>query len=398
MNATAIFTISSNNYYAFAKTMLQSVRSFHNKIDLFFLLVDEKADDRIAKDQNLFNLRLVKDIGILNYKKMAFAYDITEFNTAVKPFFINYLFQNGYDKVIYLDPDIIVCNQLDAALNALHNHAIVVTPHQLSPIKDLDHFVPYEQFKWEQSVLQRGTYNLGFIGISNTTESRSFLAWWSNRCSFLCFADPEQGLFVDQKWLDLALSFFPSIFVLRHQGYNMAVWNLHARNLINNRVNGVDPLVFYHFSSIDINNPDIISKHDRSIKLKDRPDLIDLFQKYREKVKNNDHYYFSKLPYTYDFFSDGQKISLLERRLYAAVAKNYHDPFSTPSKHFYASLRENRKNERPQYCKQSENLTLTFVKSCIRMLFKLIGAKRYSKIVRFFRVTDSFRSHTFLLD
>ncbi len=398
MNTTALFTISSNNYYAFSKTMLQSVKNFHDEIDLFFLLVDEKADDRILQDQRLFNLRLVKDIGILDYKKMAFAYNILEFNTAMKPFFINYLFESGYDKVIYVDPDILVCNRLDDALNALNDHSIVLTPHQLSPIKNVDRFIPYDQFKWEQSLLQRGTYNLGFIGLSKTLQSKSFLEWWSNRCKYLCFEDPEQGLFVDQKWIDLALCFFPSTVVLRHLGFNMAVWNLHARRLIDNRVNGVVPLVFYHFSSIDINNPDIISKHDKTLKLKDRPDLIELFKAYREKVMNNNYDYFSKLPYSYDFFGDNRRIHLLERRLYAAVANNFPDPFSTPSDNFYSLLRAKRKENNISRNKPTDSLVVSFAKMCIRIVFKLIGVKSYTRLVRFFRITDSFRLHTFLID
>jgi hypothetical protein len=400
MNTTAIFTISSNNYYAFAKTLLQSVKEFHSAsdVDLYYLLVDEKADERINEDQQLFKLRVVKDIGIPDYKKMAFAYDIVEFNTAVKPFFIRYLFEQGYDKVIYLDPDILVVNRLDAALNALDNNAIVVTPHQLSPAGNLNNFIPYQQFKWEQSVLQRGTFNLGFIGVANTPTGSSFLDWWSNRCYYLCFSDPEQGLFVDQKWIDLAKVFFPSLSVLQHQGYNMAVWNLYARKMFNNRVNEADPLVFYHFSSIDMNDPVIISKHDKSLKLEDRPDLADLFQAYRDKVMNNDHPYFSKLPYTYDFFNDGRKINLLERRLYSAVANNYPDPFSTPSSRFYSTLREKRKSDRLSDDRSTDSVTLSCAKTCIRTLFRLIGARRYTKVVLFFRLTDSFRQHTFLLD
>lgn len=400
MNKTAIFTISSNNYYAFAKTMLQSVREFHPEaeVDLFFCLVDEKADNKILQDQGLFKLVLAKDIGIPQFKHMAFVYDIVEFNTAVKPFFIQHLFTRGYDKVMYLDPDILVRNRLDAALTTLQNNSIVVTPHQLSPLGNLDHFVPYEQFKWEQSVLQRGTYNLGFLGISDCPESRDFLEWWSNRCAYLCFADPEQGLFVDQKWIDLARSFFPSIFVLRHPGYNMAVWNLHARKLNNDRVNGTDLLVFYHFSSININDPDRLSKHDATLSFRDRPDLIDLFHAYREKVKGNDHAYFSRLPYSYDFFNDGRRITLLERRLFAAVAKNLPDPFGTPGNRFYATVREHRRSESTSDSRQNDAWMVTFAKSCIRILFRLMGAKKYSALVRFFRNTDSFRQHTFLLD
>lgn len=396
MHNTAIFTISSNNYFAFAKTLLQSVKEFHNDVDLFFLLADEAADDKILNDNYLFRVCLVKDIGIQDYKKMAFAYDIIEFNTAVKPFFINYLFNQGYKKVIYIDPDILVCNRLDTALDALNDHSIVITPHQLAPVKDVDSFIPYLQ--WEQSALATGIFNLGFIGVANTEEGRYFVDWWSNRCNFICYVDNETGLFVDQKWINLALCFFPSTYILRHKGYNMAVWNLHDRVLINNRVNGVEPLVFYHFSSIDMIDPEIISKHDKTLKLKDRPDLIDLFHSYREKVNNNGYNYFHKLPYTFDYFDDGHKINLLDRRLYAAVANNYSNPFNTPSHSFYTILKMKMQSNKKVNNIRNDSLINRILMLCLKTVFKLLGARRYTNLVLYSKYLDRLRLHTFLIE
>jgi hypothetical protein len=396
MQETAIFTTSSNNYFAFVKTLLQSVRDFHDDIDLYFLLVDETADERMLDQEDLFRLCLVKDIGIADYKKMAFAYDMVEFNTAVKPFFVNYLFNQGYKKVIYLDPDILVCDRLDAALDALANHSIIVTPHQLSPVTDVDRFVSYLQ--WEQSALLTGIFNLGFIGVANSLEGRAFVDWWSNRCKYMAFVDPGAGLFVDQKWVNLAMCFYPSTYILRHKGYNMCVWNLHDRVLIDGRVNGVEPLVFYHFSSIDMNDPEIISKHDMTLKLKDRPDLIDLARSYRERVQHNGYDHFHGLPYTYDYFSEGRKIDLLERRLYSAVSENFPDPFSTPSNEFYAELKKKRRSGTVTSCVRNQVLIERIAKAVLKTTFKIVGAKQYADIMRWFNVAGRLRNHTFLLD
>jgi len=396
MHNTAIFTISSNNYFAFAKTLLQSVREFHNDVDLFFLLADETADDKILNDNDLFHVCLVKDIGIQDYKKMAFAYNIIEFNTSIKPFFINYLFNKGYKKVIYIDPDILVYNRLDTALDALNDHSIVVTPHQLAPVKDVDSFIPYLQ--WEQSALSTGIFNLGFIGVANTEEGRRFVDWWSNRCNFICYVDNETGLFVDQKWINLALCFFPSTYILRHKGYNMAVWNLHDRVLINDRVNGVEPLVFYHFSSIDMSDPEIISKHDKTLKLKDRPDLIDLFYSYREKVINNGYNYFHKIPYTFDYFDDGNKINLLDRRLYAPVANNYSNPFDTPAHSFYTVLKMKMQSNKKINNMRNDSLINRILMLCLKTIFKLLGARRYTNLVLYSKYLDRLRLHTFLIE
>jgi len=396
MHKSAIFTTSSNNYFAFAKTLLQSIKEFHDDIDLYFLLVDETADEQILAQKDLFHLCLVRDIGIADYKKMAFAYDMVEFNTAVKPFFINYLFSQGYRKVIYLDPDILVCDRLDVALDALENHAIVVTPHQLSPVANVDNFISYLQ--WEQPALQTGIFNLGFIGVANSGEGRAFAEWWGNRCKYMCFVDPEAGLFVDQKWMNLAMCFYPSTHILRHKGYNMCVWNLHDRVLIRGRVNEAEPLVFYHFSSIDMNDAEMISRHDKTLKLKDRPDLIDFVRSYREKIRSNGYDYFHGLPYTYDYFSDGRKIKLLERRLYAAVSENYPDPFSTPGDKFYTELRKKRLSGITTNCARNQSLVVRLAKLIMKTFLKIAGPEHYAQMIRYFNLVGRLRGHTFLLD
>ena len=44
MKETSVFTISSKNYFAFSKTLLESVREYHPEVDLHFLLADEPGD------------------------------------------------------------------------------------------------------------------------------------------------------------------------------------------------------------------------------------------------------------------------------------------------------------------------------------------------------------------
>src|ERR671935_35916 len=55
----------------------------------------------------------------------------------------------------------------------------------------------------EMTFLQSGIFNLGFLGLSDTATTRRMLAWWQRRCAELCIVRVEDGLFVDQKWMDL---------------------------------------------------------------------------------------------------------------------------------------------------------------------------------------------------
>jgi hypothetical protein len=393
MNSTAIFTTSSNNYFAFSRTLLESVKRHHDDADLFFLLVDKTADERVALDKSLANIVLVDEIGIPDFRKMAFAYDVVELNTAVKPFFINHLFQKGYAKVLYLDPDILVCGRLDAAFDALEKHAIVLTPHQLAPVSPLSgHYI---NLPWELAALQYGIFNLGFIGVSNSSEGRAFIEWWSNRCRFLGYFDPGSGLFVDQKWVDLAPCYFPSTHILRHRGYNMSAWNLHDRKLENGKVNSSDPLIFYHFSSLDMVNDENITKHDLSLKVSDHPDIVDLFNDYRRMVRENGYDYFRKISYSFNFFADGSTIEILDRRLFAAVADGLEDPFSVPGDRFLKTLRSIRRTQRGRRPDRSmKNIGM----SVLRLIYTIMGRRCYERFIRSLKGIDRLRNHSFLLD
>jgi hypothetical protein len=147
-----------------------------------------------------------------------------------------------------------------------------------------------------------------------------------------------------------------------------------------------------------MNDPEIISKHDITLKLKDRPDLIDLVRSYREKIKHNGYDHFHGLPYTYDYFSDGRKIDLLERRLYSAVSENFPDPFITPSNEFYAELKKKRRSGTVTDCVRNQVLIERIAKPVLKTIFKIVGAKQYADIIRWFNVAGRLRNHTFLLD
>ena len=60
------------------------------------------------------------------------------------------------------------------------------------------------------------------------TAAGEFLDWWADRCRRDCLHDVPEGLFVDQRWVDLAAAYFPP-HVLRDPGLNAAYWNLDER-------------------------------------------------------------------------------------------------------------------------------------------------------------------------
>jgi hypothetical protein len=124
---------------------------------------------------------------------------------------------------------------------------------------------------------------------ATTSSAAPFLDWWWQATRRDALADLGQNLFTDQRWVDFVPSFFDH-FILKDPGYNVAYWNLHARNLTEDgdrRVVDGEPLRFFHFSGFDVRKPQVLSKHqgDRPrIVLSDRPVLARLCAEYAERL------------------------------------------------------------------------------------------------------------------
>ena len=73
------------------------------------------------------------------------------------------------------------------------------------------------------------SYNLGFLAVRMTGQGREFIDWWAERLRLFCYDEVPNGLFTDQRWVDLAPAFFDDIAIIRDPEYNVATWNLTHR-------------------------------------------------------------------------------------------------------------------------------------------------------------------------
>ena len=292
------FTICSNNYLAQAKTLGDSLKSTNPDYAFVIGLVDIFSDEIDYTFFQPYEIVPIDKIGIPDFEAMVDKYDITELNTAVKPYLFNFLFKRNekVESVLYFDPDIYIYRGLDFLEGCLAENNIVVTPHFMTPI--------FDNFRLgEPDILNAGLYNLGFLGVARSTESQKFLDWWMIKLKDQCLIDLANGLFVDQLWVNFAPLYFEKVFILRHLGYNIAYWNLHERALTNRDnsyfVNTDFPLVFFHFSGFNFNNPQKISKHQNRYNFEQRPDLVPVFEDYHQIVVSNKFMELSKIPCFY---------------------------------------------------------------------------------------------------
>lgn len=293
------FTICSNNYLAQAKVLVDSW--YENNPDTQFLifLVDEYSpsiDYAIFEPAKVIEIRNIVGRYI---HSLASRFNITELNTAVKPDIFIYLFkQNKWDKILYLDPDILLKDNMALAYQALEESNAILTPHIFTPIDD----------RWmpnDVQLLSTGIYNLGFLGLSNSQETYKLLNWWRNRVLKYGYRDHVKGLFYDQIWMNYAPIFFDKVSILREPGYNVANWNLHERKLSyaandSIMVNDTHRLCFFHFSGFNYNKfPDEICSYHSRYTLQSRPDIKPLFHQYHSLLTAADIEKFSRINCVY---------------------------------------------------------------------------------------------------
>ncbi|MCX6313024.1 MAG: glycosyl transferase [Bacteroidetes bacterium] len=291
-----VFTLCSNNYLAQAKTLGDSLIKFNPDYVFYIGLVDRLAPQIDYQSEISHQILTVEDIGISDFDDLWKKYNIIELNTCVKPVYFKYLFEKHpeADLVFYFDPDIQIFSSLDELENEFNsNVAVLLTPHILSPIP-IDSHTPFEN-----TFLNYGIYNLGFLGLKKCSATMEILNWWQDRTLKFGFMQPKNGLFVDQLWFNFVPLFFDKVRILEAPSFNMAPWNLHERNLtmVNDKyiVNEDYPLVFYHFSNYKYTSADQIANYYTRFQLRDFPILKKIYDSYLQTICENNIQKLSKL-------------------------------------------------------------------------------------------------------
>lgn len=318
------FTICSINYLAQARVLADSIRQTNPDYEFVIGLCDKIEGSGVDKSKlEGLNLLEVHRIGIDGFDEMTERYDITELNTAVKPFYFNYFFNSRPDmeRIIYFDPDIEIFDRLTGIEEGLDTHNIVLTPHFYTPVFD-------KKSRTEQQMFVNGIYNLGFLAVKRSEETFKFLDWWMIKLKTECYMDIQNGMFVDQLYCNMVPLYYEGVKIDKYPGYNISYWNLHERTLSQKDdkyfANG-QPLVFYHYSGINIADPVNISRWQDRFDLNNRPDLVELFKNYRKQLKANHHSYLKTIRcYYLKPAPPAPKKSFVKRALTGFTFRIYH--------------------------------------------------------------------------
>lgn len=299
-----VFTISSLNYMHYSLNARESFLKYNPDWDFVIFMMDELTSqeslqmlrDLINQGVDIRSFLEVKNL-VSHYpiEEMLRRYSVLEINTAIKPFCIEYLMKSGYDKVIYIDPDIEFYAPITKLDKLLDKYDIILTPHMMHPYP--------EDGKVQdcQTIMHAGIYNCGFFATRNTENGLNCARFWQQKLRNKCYVDFPNALFTDQRWADWFPSLFDKVYIFKDYGYNTAYWNLHERVVTNRQgkwYSNDDELVFYHFSGLNRKDMELISKYQNRYRLSDRkPDLKKLFTGYLDNVNANNADEFIKFPY-----------------------------------------------------------------------------------------------------
>ncbi len=297
-----IATIASLNHVPKALVMAESVRRVYPNATLVLCLLEKEVPKSLVLDT--FNVVVTpSSMSVPDLPRFMFRHSALECACALKAWLLLWL-MNAYldtDVFIYLDSDTLVFSPFDELFELLSEASIVVTPHHVNDEREAE-AMRDNMFR----TLMCGAYNLGFLAIRRSDESERFLHWWHHKLVHFCYVDFTTGLFVDQKWVDLAYSLF-DVRPLREPGYNVANWNISQRPLDDSGgtiTTAGKPLRFLHFSKIDS------GKDMYYFKKYARPTdaIFGLRECYKREVQRHDADGLSRKDWTYGVFYSGERI------------------------------------------------------------------------------------------
>ena len=390
------FTVCNIAYLPKALVLAESYFKYQKQKILIYIC-DRKIN--LPSFSSIAEIKWIEDLSLPNIYELAFKYDITEFSTSLKPYITTKLLEE-FKKVIFLDPDTCLYHDVDPILEMLNNYPIVITPHYTTP-------EPETYPNCDVGMMRFGSFNLGFYAVKKSLEAKSFLDWWDKRCQRFGFFETQFGLSTDQKWVSIAPCFFPNLHISFNLGLNVAFWNIRERQISvtsngEYKVNNTYPLIFFHFSSFDEENPVFLTKRPLYYNIFDRNDVQELSKSYRDTLKifqSKVSYY----PYSFDYMSNGEYISPTLRRAYACVLSELpigHDPFYSngpigvfaKKNHLFES---NQKSYKPAGFKgiKDHKKRFLFINLFLRILLRFIGPNGFSNLSRLMVYLSSFRQN-----
>ena len=333
MTVIHCFTSATFAYLDRARVLGDTLRRFHPDWKLSLCLPDKEPPGLVFDPfREVFHdvVRLT-ELGIPDLTRWTFDHDVVELCTAVKGPMICKLLDEGAEKVVYLDPDIALLDDLTPIVSLLDQWNVILTPHQVEPDEERSAIIDNEI-----GSLKHGIYNLGFLAVAGNAEGRRFAHWWCDRLLAFCFDDVPNGLFTDQRWCDHVPVFFDGVHILRDPGYNVASWNLSRRPITIEEDGTIraagQRLRFFHFTKVTHVGEIMLERYAGG-----RIEVFELMKWYRGRLAAHAVSGLPRSWWAYGHYEDGTEITREHRLAYrhnVDLRERYPDPFAAGPRMF----------------------------------------------------------------
>jgi hypothetical protein len=242
-------TIITASHTGYARVLLSSIREqTRDEVRLHVVVVDEgdpgggRGDDPPGLVRHAMG-ELRDDEHFADITSRYAPSNPDALRWSLKPVFLRHLLERGTaGPVAYVDPDQYFVGDPTVLFDFAPGTRFRLSPHWRPIDPDSGH-VFHEQFT-------DGIFNGGlFVAKRHATD---ILEWWASVCAYRCEQAQAEGLFDDQKYLDVVPVYFDGVDIIGHKGVNVARWN---RRFLERRTDGDgrifvegDPLICVHFS------------------------------------------------------------------------------------------------------------------------------------------------------
>jgi hypothetical protein len=249
-NKKLFFTIVDSSFKKEALICIKNAMKYNKDCDYIAVITDMEFEPFVFNGITFNSLLEIKD-EIIPTKYRS---NNNVLRWSLKPVMIEHFLQI-YDKVIYVDPDILFINywhflfdDITGVLLTKHNRSLYPGGYQYA-INFTD-----------------GFFNAGFIGASK--KGIPAINWWKKAVEWKCEKNFTEGLFDDQKYLDImTLEYFNLVNISQHKGCNIAPWNsklieTYCANKTWYLKENNSPVIFIHLTKNSYSSPDpILSYH-----------------------------------------------------------------------------------------------------------------------------------------
>ncbi|MBK7147459.1 MAG: hypothetical protein IPH78_01245 [Bacteroidetes bacterium] len=240
-------TISSTDHLYKVMVLHDSLIQQSSKARLHVLLTDTGIVDytKFPDSVIFYMLTQVKSQPHAELILSKYASDKDRVRWCMKPVFMRFLLSKRLvDSVIYIDNDICFFNEFISLFDYVGRFGVWLTPHWrcMNPFEDSHVFT---------DSFTDGMFNAGFVGA--TAAGLNILEWWAMVNSHRCEKNRAEGMWDDQKYLDMLPVRFSNVGIVRHMGCNVAVWNkrdcIRTPHISGVRICSEFPIVFIHFTN-----------------------------------------------------------------------------------------------------------------------------------------------------